>query len=113
MDRLLEYFYGPAAFFLLPPVRAFMMAAGYAILAGTSSLHAGGFQLRQHLAALLAAILWSLFGMNELHAIDQGWNIRVDVLIFWWPALLVFSLGAAGQEFYSLVRRIPRTTPPQ
>jgi len=103
MEWLLKSVFAPAELFMLHPERAFCMAASYLLLIVISVLCARAIHVRRHLVALLTAMLWVFFGLNEMRAIDQGWNIRVD-LLFAWPVLFACSAAAIAQEIYSLTR---------
>ena len=94
MFTIFRIFYAPAQPFIGHPERANLMAAGFAILFGVSILHAGRFKPLTHVLTLLATLLWVAFGLNEIQAQQNGWDIRVDLLLLW-PVLFVISVASA------------------
>ncbi len=94
MDTVIQILFGPIQPFVWHPGRAYFVAASFAVLLAVSLLAGGGFKARVHGMILTACILWVLFGLNEHQARAKGWNIRVDLLLFW-PILLVVSVASA------------------
>lgn len=92
---LLKILFAPIEPIILHPELALLVAAGFAVLAVVSVLHAGVFRPVPHFCILLATLGWTLFGLNEFRAQAAGWNIRVDLLVSW-PLLFVISAVAAG-----------------
>lgn len=80
------------------PEYAYVVASLFAVLFVASLLRAGTFQPRRHLVILFAVVAWMLFGLNEVRAQANGWNIRVDLLISW-PIVLAVSIAAAWTGF--------------
>ena len=107
MDTLLRIFYGPVQPFIFHPERAYFMAKGFAILLGVAIRRSGKVKPRIHVFMMSAALLWVLFGLNEHQAIEKGWNIRVDILLFW-PVLLVVSIASACFGIRGIVARKSR-----
>lgn len=97
MSTVFEVLYAPIAPIVLHPERAFMVAALFAILFVVSLLRTGTFKPR-HLVMLFAVLAWVLFGLNEVQAQANGWNIRVDLLVSC-PVVLAVSIAAAWTGF--------------
>lgn len=94
MDTVFQIFFAPIQPFVWNPGRAYFMAASFAVLLAVSLLAGGGFKARVRGMILTACILWGLFGFNEHQARAKGWDIRVDLLLFW-PILSVVSVASA------------------
>lgn len=102
MDAIIQIFFAPMQPFVWNPVRAYLMAGGFAILLAVTILCAGGFKPRIHILILAATLLWLFFGLNEYQAKQKGWDIRVDLLLFW-PILLVVSIASVWRGLRSIV----------
>lgn len=106
---MLKIFYYPVQPFLSHPLRAYLLAALFAILLATSLARSRRFNPRAHLVPLFAVLSWVLFGLNEELARANAWDIRVDVLISW-PLVLVISIGAAWTWLRTSLSRNPSPT---
>ena len=106
MAIVLKILFGPMQPLIGHPERAYVIAAAFAILAAVAIFADGGFRPRIHVFGLGTVLLWVLFGLHEHQARQQGWNIRVDLLLFW-PVLLVMSLGSVRRTVRSLLKRKP------
>lgn len=96
----MKLFYAPIQPFLWHPERAYLLAALFVVLLIASLARFRTFK-PHHLVMLFAALLWMLFGMNEVQAKANGWDIRVDVLVTW-PILFAVSIGAAWTALRNL-----------
>lgn len=104
MGAILKIFFGPMQPLVSHPERAYMIAGAFAVLIALSIFSTGGFKPRIHVPMLGTALLWVLFGLNEYNAMQKGWNIRVDLLLFW-PILLVMSIGSVWRGVRCIVGR--------
>jgi hypothetical protein len=100
MNAVLKFFYAPIQL-LSHPEHDYVVAALFAILFVASLVRSGTFQPRRHLVMLFAVVAWLLFGLNEVQAQANGWNIRAD-LLFSWPIVLAVSIAAAWNGFRKL-----------
>lgn len=103
---VLKALYAPVQPFLSHPMRAYLLAALFAILLATSLARFRKFHPRVHLILLFAVFAWALLGLNEELAHAKGWDIRGDVLISW-PLVLVVSIGAVWTWFRNLLGQNP------
>ena len=82
--------YELANYFVWQPLRGYAVAGCFATLLGFSFIVNRQFKKILHLPAALACVAWFLFGLNEFIAKVNGWDIRIDLLLFW-PGILLLS----------------------
>jgi hypothetical protein len=106
MWLILRVFYGPAVLFIGHSERAYLIAAGFAILLVVSVLAARKLKPRTHLLLLVATVLWVLFGLYEEINYEMAGPIRL-ALILSWPLMLAVSGAAAWIGIRDIVARKP------
>ncbi len=79
-----------ANFFVGEPLRAYAVAGIFCMMFGFSFLVSHRFRAGLHLPPAVACVAWFLFGLNEFFAKENGWNIRIDLLILW-PGIMTLS----------------------
>lgn len=104
MYTLLRIFYGLSQPFIFHPERAYFTAVAFAILLAVAVRRSGEFKPSIHIFMMLGVLLWMLFGLNEHQAMANGWNIRVDILLFW-PVLFVVTVASTWFGIRSIVGR--------
>ena len=112
MESILQILFSPIQPFVGHPERAFIMAGVFVILLVASAIRAEGFKPRIHRIILMAVVLWVLFGLNENQAKAKGWDIRVDLLLFY-PVLFVLSISAAWRGIRHIVGKQGANKPPE
>lgn len=104
MHIIIRILFVPASPFIGHPERANLMAAGIAILLVVSVWQSRKFKALTHILLLFTTILWVMFGLNEIQAQQNGWDIRVD-LLFYWPVLLAISVASTWLGIRSIATR--------
>jgi hypothetical protein len=102
MHSLRRILFIPALPFIWHPERILLVAIFFAMLLVVSVVRSREFKPLTHLLTLLATGLWVAFVFWEIRAKQEGWKIRVDLLFFWSP-LIVVSGAAAWMGIRSIV----------
>lgn len=87
---IFRWFYQPAQSFVGEPIRAYVVAGLFAILAVLTLVFRRKYQIAQPLVILGPAPGWALLGWLEHVSQAAQWNIRVDLLVTW-PTIVLLS----------------------
>lgn len=93
----------PLSPFVWAPGRALVVAVGFLVVAVFLGLRRGLGLRSPALKAIVAVVAWVALAVNEYVARREGWNIRIDLLVF---APVLYGATAVGLvAWYREVRR--------
>lgn len=103
MGNLLELLFAPLQPFVGQAHRAFLVAVFFVVLTVFAKL-TDKAPSRSYWSMILAVFAWVLFGINEYVAHVNKSNIRIDLLLFG-PPIIVISIYAVASFVKGLIRR--------
>lgn len=102
MSSIMRLILIPCTPFVGHPERSFIMAIGFVVFLALSRWRSRRPRPLTQVTLLVTALLWMAFGYWEFQAMQNEWNIRVD-LLFAWPVLAAVSAVSAWLGIRSLL----------